>query len=423
VRGSLRVPGDKSISHRALLVSAIADGSTEIHGYLDAADPNATLSALRALGVRIERDGTVLQVHGVGLHGLRAPTAPLDMGNAGTAMRLIAGLLAGQAFASELVGDASLSRRPMRRIAEPLISMGAGVTTTDAGTAPINIHGEQPLRGGLAFSVTSAQVQGAILLAGLYADGPTTVHADAPLRAHTEVMLRRFGVELRRDDASLTLVPPNALISPGVVEIPRDISSAAFHLVLAALNPDAEITLRGVGADPTRDGVLRLLARMGMAVARSDDGAVGGEHSATLTARSTPLHGATLDGPDVTVAMDEFPILAIAAAGATGPSAVVGAPELRVKESDRISAMAQGLATLGIVVEEQPDGLVIQGGRLSGGRVDACGDHRVAMAFAVAATVAKGPIRIDGCGNIGTSYPGFVDDLRALGITVEVHES
>jgi 3-phosphoshikimate 1-carboxyvinyltransferase len=419
LRGTIRVPGDKSISHRAAIMAAVADGETRIHGFLDAADTRATLDVLRALGVVIDHEGDRVTVHGVGLHGLQAPAAPLDFGNSGTAMRLLSGLLAGQTFESVLVGDASLSRRPMARVAVPLRRMGAEVELAEGDTPPIRVRGTRPLRGG-NFMVHSAQVEGAILLAGLYADGGVTVSHEtgAMLRDHTRVLLRRFGVTAKQGCRPMPVIPPERLVSPGRLDIPADFSSAAFHLVLAALHPGSEIVLPGVGTDHARIAMLRLIDAAGLSVTEQGE---EGAASMTLIARASAMHGAQLDGPDVAAAMDEFPIMAVALSQATGASRISGAAELRVKESDRIAGMVAGLGALGITAEELEDGLSLEGGRLRGGRVDAQDDHRLAMAFAVAGTVADGPVTIDGCGNIGTSYPGFVDDLRSLGVRIEEH--
>jgi 3-phosphoshikimate 1-carboxyvinyltransferase len=423
LRGRIQVPGDKSISHRAAIIAAIAGGDTLIHGFLDAADTRATLAVLRALGVAIEQDGDRVTVHGVGLRGLRAPSVPLDCGNSGTAMRLLTGLLAAQPFAATLVGDSSLTRRPMQRVASPLQSMGASVALSDVGTAPIRTGGVTPTLAAGGHTVTSAQVQGAILLAGLYADGPVSVASAAAMRDHTVRMLRAFGVQIDVRDNDVVITPPERLISPGELHVPGDLSAAAFHLVLASINPDAEIELPGVGINESRAGVLRLLGAMGASVELREQKNDLAEPTATLIARSASTESVEMRGDDVTSAMDEFPVLSVAMSASSGRSLIDGAVELRVKESDRIEVMGRGLTALGLQVEELAEGLAVTGGKISGGAVDAADDHRVAMAFAVAASVAESPLQIDGCGNIATSYPGFVADLRSLGLTVEEHRS
>ncbi|PWG63470.1 3-phosphoshikimate 1-carboxyvinyltransferase [Sediminicurvatus halobius] len=419
--GALRVPGDKSISHRAVMLGALAEGTTEIGGFLEGADALATLAAFRALGVEAEgpRRGR-LRIRGVGLHGLRAPDGPLDLGNSGTSMRLLAGLLAGQAFDSTLLGDASLMRRPMRRVTEPLAAMGARIDTSAEGTAPLRIHGGQRLRGiDYALPVASAQVKSALLLAGLYADGETRVTEPAPTRDHTERLLAGFGYPVHRDGASVRLSGGGRL-QGGPIVVPADISSAAFFLVGASIAPGSALVLEHVGLNPTRTGVIGILRRMGADIEIEDQREVGGEPVGRIAVRHAPLYGIEIPPELVPLAIDEFPAIFVAAACAQGETRLAGAEELRVKESDRIQVMADGLAALGITAEPQPDGIRIQGGRLGGGQVRAHGDHRIAMAFAMAGLAAEDEILIDDCTEVDTSFPGFVDMARDAGLAITV---
>jgi len=418
--GSARVPGDKSISHRAILLGAIANGITRVEGFLDGDDAIATLEAMRALGVVIRGPNEgVVEIEGVGLDGLRPSAAPLDLGNSGTSMRLFSGLLAGQTFASELIGDASLMRRPMARVTDPLRRMGADITTTDRGTAPLVI---QPVSGldGIDYEmpVASAQVKSALLLAGLYADGQTSVYESGVTRDHTERMLAALDYPIHRDGAVVQLTG-GAELKGGLVRVPADISSAAFFLVGASIASGSEMTLSGVGLNPTRTGVIEILQRMGADIVVEPEAQASGEPIGTLSVRAADLHGIDIPIDLVPLAIDEFPAIFIAAACAQGETVLRGAEELRVKESDRIAVMAQGLQTLGIAVEPQPDGLRIQGGQLTGGRVQAQGDHRIAMAFAMAGLAASEPIVIEGCAEVDTSFPGFVDLAAAAGLAIK----
>jgi len=423
VTGRLRVPGDKSISHRALIIGALADGQTRVSGFLAGDDCLATMVALGELGVRVERTAdTELQVAGRGLHGLDAPGTVLDMGNSGTAMRLFAGLLAGQPFDSELVGDASLMSRPMERIAQPLRAMGAAVGTV-AGKPPVTISGGRALTGiEYQMPVASAQVKSAILLAGLYAAGSTCVVEPAVTRDHTERMLERFGQPVdRRSTGSgtrITLAPAGELRAVDVA-VPADLSSAAFFMLAGTLAGRGELVLERVGLNPTRTGILRILELMGADFdVRCDTGETA-EPTGTITVRPAGLRGAAVPPELVPLAIDEFPMVFIAAALARGDTVITGAEELRHKESDRIGVMSAGLRALGVTVDETPDGAVIRGGALAGGEVDSAGDHRVAMAFAVGAIAARGPIRILDTANVATSFPGFVASARSVGLDVE----
>ena len=423
LRGRLRVPGDKSISHRAVMLAALADGVTEITGFLEGADSLATLAAFRAMGVEAEgpEDGRLV-VRGVGLHGLNEPGAALDLGNSGTSMRLLAGLLAGQRFPSVLTGDLSLSRRPMRRVTEPLAAMGARIDTTQAGTAPLGIHPVSALHGiEYEMPVASAQVKSSLLLAGLYADGETCVTEPAPSRDHTERMLTAFGWPVRRD-GSRVCVRGGGRLTAGPIAVPADVSSAAFFLVGASIAPGSDAVLERVGMNPTRIGVLNILRAMGADIRVEHERQLGGEPVADLRVRAAVLRGIRIPEDQVPLAIDEFPALFVAAACADGETLLTGAAELRVKESDRIQVMADGLAALGVEVEPRDDGIRIAGrgaaGMLGGGRIDSHGDHRVAMAFAMAALRATAPIVIDDCLNVTTSFPGFAALAAGAGLGI-----
>jgi len=418
VSGALRVPGDKSISHRSLMLAGIAAGRSRISGFLDSEDCLATLGAMRAMGVRIERpEATTVIVDGAGAAGLQAPVQDLDMGNAGTAIRLSLGLLAGQAFTSRLVGDASLSRRPMERVAAPLRRMGARIDTT-AGMPPVVVHGGARLTAiRYQLPVASAQVKSALLLAGLYAEGTTELIEPAPTRDHTERMLKGFGVAVEQRGPLVRMNGPAKLTACDVI-VPADFSSAAFFLVAGCLAEAGELRLEGVGMNPTRTGLLEILQSMGGRIEVGNARVSGGEPIADLTVRPSELHGIEVPRALVPLAIDEFPALFVAAACASGETRVSGAEELRVKESDRIAVMAEGLATLGADVQVLPDGMRLRGGTLKGGTVDSHGDHRIAMAFAIASLRATAPIRIRDTANVATSFPGFVGLAHRAGIDV-----
>ncbi len=423
VAGRLTVPGDKSISHRALMLGAIADGTTHIEGFLESEDCLATLAALEHLGVTVHRPGPGrVEVVGMGLRGLRAPAAPLDMRNAGTAMRLFMGLLAPQAFESVLVGDESLMRRPMERAAQPLRAMGARIDT-DGGRPPVRIGGGARLRGQrLPTEVASAQVKSALLLAGLYAEGSTTVIEPAPTRDHTERMLEGFGCELASRGGRTTLQPPPRLQATRIV-VPGDFSSAAFFIVAGCIAGAGPLVIEGVGVNPTRTGLLELLSLMGADLRLINHRNCGAEPVADIEVRPAPLQGIDAPARLVPLAIDELPAFFVAAACASGVTTVSGAAELRVKESDRIAAMARGLAALGIRAEPRPDGIRIEGGRLTSGVVESLGDHRVAMSFAVAALRAAGPVEIRDVANVATSFPGFAKTARRVGLAIEERKS
>lgn len=416
LNGALQVPGDKSISHRAALVGALATGPTEISGLLEAGDCLDTLRALAALGVEATRKGPgQYRIGGVGLDGFQEPDRVLDCGNSGTSARLLLGLLAGQPFWGMLTGDDSLRRRPMERVTLPLRQMGATVVGRREGVRlPLAIRGRRPLRGGLhRLGVASAQVKSALLLAGLYADGPVTVEEPQASRDHTERILARFGARIERDGSRVT-VSPGGELNGQPVDVPGDFSAAAFFLVLGCLVPDSTVTIRGVGVNPTRTGLLDVLSEMGADV-RVTEHAEEGEPTATLRAVASRLKGLRVGGTLVPRLIDELPVLAIAAAAAEGETEVRDARELRVKESDRIATLASELAKLGVAIEELEDGFRIRGGRpLTGARVMSHGDHRIAMALIVAGLLATGQTVVEDTACIATSFPEFVPTLRGL---------
>jgi 3-phosphoshikimate 1-carboxyvinyltransferase len=419
--GRIRVPGDKSISHRSVMLGSLAEGTTRVTSLLEGEDVLSTLGAFRAMGVLAEGpDHGKLVIHGVGLHGLKAPKQALDMGNSGTAMRLMAGILAGQAFDSELVGDASLSKRPMKRVSDPLGAMGAVIATAAVGRPPLRIAGGRKLHGiDYQMPVASAQVKSCLLLAGLYADGETSVTEPAPTRDHTERMLRGFGYAVKTQGARVS-VQGGGRLKARDIDVPADISSATFFLVGASIAPGSDIVLEHVGVNPTRIGVINILKLMGANLELLNPREAGGEPVADIRVRAAKLRGIHIPEDQVPLAIDEFPALFIAAACAQGETVLTGAHELRVKESDRIAVMTQGLKHLGIAVRETPDGIVIQGGRLQGGEVDSHGDHRIAMSFAVAALAASGPITVRDCKNVDTSFPGFAELAANSGLAINV---
>ncbi len=419
--GRLRVPGDKSISHRSIMLGSLAIGETRISGFLEGGDSLATLAAFRAMGVNIDGpDAGRVRIQGVGLKGLKAPADALYLGNSGTSMRLMSGLLAGQSFDTTLTGDVSLSGRPMLRVVQPLISMGARIDTQAGGTAPLEIHGTAELAGiDYSMPVASAQVKSCILLAGLYASGTSCVTEPAPTRDHTERMLAGMGYPVQRQPGRVCIEGGHTL--NGIeIDIPADISSAAFFLVGASIAPGSELLLEHVGVNPARTGIIEILQRMGADIEVSNERDVGGEPVADLQVRSAPLHGIDIPAELVPLAIDEFPVIFIAAACAQGRTVLTGAEELRVKESDRIQVMADGLQTLGINATATPDGMIIEGGALGSGCVDSHGDHRIAMAFSVAALRARGEIEILNCANVNTSFPGFVELAGDAGLLIDV---
>ncbi|PBJ83068.1 3-phosphoshikimate 1-carboxyvinyltransferase [Lysobacteraceae bacterium NML93-0399] len=418
LRGHVQVPGDKSVSHRAIMLAALADGTSRIEGFLEGEDARATEAIFRRMGVSIETPAPgVRVVHGVGIDGLRAADGALDCGNAGTGMRLLAGLLAGQAFDSTLVGDASLSKRPMRRVTEPLARMGARIDTDAGGLPPLRVHGGQRLTG-IEFDNTlaSAQVKSCLLLAGLYADGETVVHESRPTRDYTERMLAAFGWPIDFAPGIARITGGHRLRATDV-RVPADFSSAAFFLVAASIVPGSDLLLRRVGMNPRRTGLLHVLRLMGADIVESDAGEEGGEPVADLRVRHAALRGIDVPEQHVPDMIDEFPALFVAAACASGTTRVTGAHELRVKESDRIATMASGLRTLGVDIEEVDDGATITGsaGGFGGGHVESHGDHRIAMSFAVAGQRARGEVRIGDTANVSTSFPGFLTLAQSMG--------
>lgn len=422
LRGELTPPGDKSISHRALIFSALAKGESQIKGLLQSADVAATAAACQQLGAIMRSEGKgeaqLLQVRGTGEKGLRKPAHTLDMGNSGTAMRLLAGVLAAQPFDSELVGDASLNRRPMRRIIEPLSRMGARIEATDQGTAPLRISGNPNLRGiGYVLPVASAQIKSCILLAGLFARGRTCISEPGQSRDHTERMLPVFGVRLE----SGCCVTGASSLTAALIEVPADISSAAFFMVAAALIPGSQVLLRNVGVNSTRDGIVRVMRKMGADISLDNQRQFGEEPVADIQVRyRSGLQSIDIPESWVPSLIDELPIIMILATGAQGITRIRGAEELRVKESDRISVMATGLEILGIRLQEFEDGIDIHGGSLGSGEVDGAGDHRCAMSFCIAGQVAAGAVNVAGATHIDTSYPEFAQHLQSLGGEVKI---
>lgn len=421
VQGELRVPGDKSISHRSVMLGSLAEGETRVRGFLEGEDALSTLKAFQAMGVEIDgpKQGE-LRIQGRGLRGLKAPSSALDLGNSGTSMRLMAGILAGQSFDSVLSGDVSLSKRPMGRVADPLRLMGAVVDTEEGGRPPLRIHGQAALKPiDYLMPMASAQVKSCVLLAGLYADGETSVTEPAPTRDHTERMLRGFGYQVNVSGATASLQGGGRL--SGVdIDVPADISSAAFFMVAASIAKDSECLLQHVGINPTRTGVIDILQLMGADISLENQREVGGEPVADIRVRSAELTGIDIPEHLVPLAIDEFPVLFVAAACANGVTRLSGAEELRVKESDRIQVMADGLQELGVKAEPTADGIVIEAGPIGGGDIQCHHDHRIAMAFAVAALRADGEIRIHDCDNVATSFPNFAALAQGAGMHLEV---
>ena len=419
LRGTIAVPGDKSISHRAAMLNALADGEATVHNFLAGEDCVSTLSVLRELGVEWQLDESgdtpVLWIRGVALHRLVEPSAVLDCGNSGTTMRLMSGILAGQTFHSVMSGDASLRTRPMARVVGPLREMGARVDGREDGRlAPLSIRG-----GGLhgmryRMPVASAQVKSSILLAGLFAEGETIVEEPEATRDHTERMLAAMGARIGREGPAVRLTPGDPL-APLSMRVPNDISAAAFWMVAAAVHPDAELRLTGVGMNPTRTGIVDVLRAMGADLSVEEERQVAGEPVADIVVRSSRLHGTRIDGEIVLSAMDEVPVLAVAAAFADGATEIRDASELRVKESDRIATTVSQLAALGVSISEHEDGMTVEGGRgVHGGDVQSFGDHRLAMALAAAALAGSGDVCIAGAEAVSVSYPAFWQHLEQV---------
>ncbi|PDH38705.1 MAG: 3-phosphoshikimate 1-carboxyvinyltransferase [Halieaceae bacterium MED-G27] len=418
ITGRLRAPGDKSISHRTIMLGSIAEGITEATGFLEGQDALCTVNAFRAMGVTIDgpRDGQV-RIQGVGLHGLKEPNETLDMGNSGTSIRLISGLLAAQSFDATMTGDASLTKRPMGRVITPLQQMGAVIDSHDE-RPPLTVRGGQSLKGiHYVMPMASAQVKSCVLLAGLYAEGRTSVIEPAPTRDHTERMLQGFGYAVDSENGVISLSGGGNL-QGAQLDIPADISSAAFFLVAASISEGSDLILEHVGINPTRSGVITILTLMGADIEIMNERTVGGEPVADLSVRSAKLKGIEIPEELVPLAIDEFPVLFIAAACADGETVLSGAEELRVKESDRIASMAEGLTRLGIANEVMPDGIRIQGGRMTGGEIDTYHDHRIAMSFSIAALRANGDIIVNDCDHVATSFPNFASLSKGIGLRI-----
>ena len=421
--GRIRVPGDKSMSHRSIMLGAIAEGRTSVSGFLEGEDALATLSAFRAMGVEIsDPQSGRLTIQGVGLRGLQAPKQTLDLGNSGTSIRLMSGLLAGQSFDTVLTGDESLLRRPMGRVIKPLTQMGASIDARE-GCPPLSIQGTGSLAGiHYDLPVASAQVKSSVLLAGLYASGRTSVTEPAPTRDHTERMLTGFGYNVRREKGVIS-VAGGGVLRGTEIDIPADISSAAFFMVGASIAPGSDLILEHVGLNPTRDGVITILRAMGANIEVSQERTVGGEPVADLRIRHAPLRGIDIPVEEVPLAIDELPAVLVAAACAEGVTVLRGAEELRVKESDRIASMAEGLTQLGISNTVAPDGITVVGGSPSGGVIKTHHDHRIAMSFAMAALRASDPIIVTDCAHVATSFPGFAELATNTGLRLVATES
>ena len=420
LKGTVSVPGDKSISHRGIMFGSIADGTTEIHNFLPGADCLATIRCFRTLGIEIEQEGSTVTVHGKGLHGLSAPTHILDAGNSGTTTRLLSGILAGQPFESKLSGDESLNSRPMKRIIDPLTQMGADISSIlHNGCAPLyiapsrlhGIHYDSP--------VASAQVKSCILLAGLYADGETSVTEPGLSRNHTELMLKEFGADIRSVhdlDCSRT----TAIIQPGrelhgqKLTVPGDISSAAYFIAAGLIVPDSEIRITNVGINPTRAGILKICEDMGARIELSNERTEGGEKIADITVRTSRLHGTVIEGDIIPALIDEIPVIAVMAAVAEGTTVIRDAAELKVKETDRIETVTDNLKAMGCDVTPTEDGMIINGGKLKGASIHTLLDHRIAMAFSIAALAAEGRTRILDSKCVDVSYPAFYDTFEEL---------
>ena len=420
LRGEITIPGDKSISHRAIMFGAIAKGTTTVSGFLEGEDCLATLQAFRSMGVHIEGPHAgKLTIHGVGKYGLQKPKDTLSCGNSGTTMRLLAGLLAAQSFDSTLTGDASLQKRPMERVSQPLQEMGADITTTD-GCPPLLIRGGRALHGiTYEMPVASAQVKSCLLLAGMYAHGETRIIEPGVTRDHTERMLDAFSYPVVSQDNVIAIQGEDFECKGTDIQVPGDISSAAFFIVAATLIPDSNLLIRNVGINPTRTGILTILDKMGANIEITNERIVGGEKVADLWVRYAPLAGIEIPLSLVPLAIDEFPVLFVAASCAKGVTVLHGARELRTKESDRISAMVTGLTHLGIEAKAYEDGLLINGGILQGGIVDSFDDHRIAMAFAIAGAVANGKVTVKNCDNVVTSFPSFVATAVAANLSIQ----
>ena len=421
LQGEASLPGDKSISHRSIILGALATGTTNVFNFLESADAESTINAMRMLGVDIEgpENGNV-KVLGAGMDGLRSPDSSFNMGNSGTSMRLLTGLLAAQSFDSSLYGDHSLMSRPMTRIIDPLKSMGACVKGNENGYPPLLISGNRRLKGiNYDLPVASAQVKSCLLIAGMFAEGVTSLKEPAITRDHTERMLEGFGYPVSRTNGRISLSGGGNLHGRKF-EVPSDLSSAAFFIVGASITPGSDILLRDVGINPTRAGIIKILELMGADLQILNQTEVSGEPVADIRIRYSKLKGIQIPVDLVPLAIDEFPAIFIAAASAHGDTRLCGASELRVKESDRISSMASGLDTLGVKNKVLDDGIIISGGEIGGGQIRSFSDHRIAMAFAIAGLVANDTVEILGCENVATSFPSFVEISRSLGMEINV---
>ena len=420
--GTFRVPGDKSISHRSIMFGSIADGTTHVTGFLQGEDSLNTLRAFRSMGVEIDgpSDKGEVTIKGVGIDGLMPPATSIDLGNSGTSIRLMSGLLAGQAFDVELSGDRSLSKRPMKRVTDPLALMGANIETADEGKPPLKVKGGSQMQGiDYTLPMASAQVKSCILLAGMYASGKTCVTEPATTRDHTERMLNAFGYKVETTDNRMCLEGGGRLTACDI-DVPSDISSAAFFLVGASIAQNSDITLEHVGINPTRTGVIDILKLMGANIELLNERLVGGEPVADIRVRSAELKGINVPEELVPLAIDEFPVLFVAAACATGQTVITGAEELRVKESDRIQVMADGLQAIGVDATPTEDGMVINGGSIQGGKVHSRDDHRIAMAFTMAGLRAESDVVIEDCENVNTSFPDFIGLANRAGISIAI---
>ena len=414
LRGTLTIPGDKSISHRAVMFGSLAKGTTKITGFLEGADCLSTIACFRKMGITIERNNTEVLVHGKGLHGLCTPSEILDVGNSGTTTRLISGILAGQSFVSELNGDASIQSRPMKRIMTPLLAMGADIRSLrDNGCVPLRIEGKTLHAIHYQSPVASAQVKSCVLLAGLYADDITSVTEPVLSRNHTEIMLKYFGADITSEGTTASISPEPDLICREI-HVPGDISSAAYFIAAGLLTPNSEILLKNVGINPTRDGFLRVCKAMGADIELLNENR-DGEPTADLLIRSAGLHGTTVGGEIIPTLIDEIPMIAVMAAFAEGTTIIKDAAELKVKESNRIETVVENLRRMGADIEATEDGMIIHGGKaLHGAEIDSHLDHRIAMAFAVAGTICEGDMEIRGGECVNISYPAFYEDLYSL---------
>ena len=417
--GKANIPGDKSISHRAIILAAIADGESRIKNFLQGEDTLATIRVFQKMGVNIKNDRDIIIVKGVGLHGLRAENPTLDFGNSGTSVRLLSGLLSAQNFSSQLIGDASLMKRPMSRIINPLQKMNAKINCTDLGTLPIKIEGGQKIEAiEYELPIFSAQLKSCLLLAGLYAEGTTKIIENTATRDHTERMLANFSHSVIKKGNQISIKKADRLIGCEII-VPGDFSSAAYFIVAAILTPNSNIILENVGVNPTRNAMIKIMKSMGADVELKNERLESGEPVATIYAKTSKLTGIDIPEELVPVAIDELPIILVAAACAKGKTRLSGATELRVKESDRIQSMLDGFISLGIKVKALEDGMIIEGGQYNGGVINSNDDHRIAMAFSIAGIIAKAPIIINSCKNVATSFPGFIDTAKHLGMNID----